>query len=299
LPSCPNIETFFYPPTMLPLLAAVSHLPFELAALLWMFGFWVLSAGLLRWAGFSWGVVVAGLLSPAALFSTEIAQFGTLAGALLLAGLMRQSGVLGLFVAKPQLGVLAPIALLVKRQWSGFAGFVGVALALVALSLLMFGSEAWRAYLTLGQAETARIMSEAYDVHTSQGWGVSFFWLLRGVGLSVKASMAVQAVITVACAGLLWGLRNRFQGFEFVAFVVLLSLLATPYDSTSDMVGYSVVLAENVRRKGWRVDMLDALLFLWPGLALVVSVATGYVLTPLVVVVALVKLWRDLPAKPA
>ena len=55
------------------------------------------------------------------------------------------------------------------------------------------------------------------------------------------------------------------------------------------MVAFSLVLAEAARRRGWRIGMLDAVLWLWPGLCLVVSIATVVLLTPVFVLGALVR----------
>jgi hypothetical protein len=73
----------------------------------------------------------------------------------------------------------------------------------------------------------------------------------------------------------------------------LLSLLATPYGYTDDMVGYSVALAACAARRGWRIDVLDAMLFLWPAFCPIVFMRTGVLLTPVVVAVAGLRVfWR-------
>jgi len=78
-----------------------------------------------------------------------------------------------------------------------------------------------------------------------------------------------------------------------MAVTVFCSLLATPYGYTDDMVGYSVALAALAAGRGWRIDVLDALLFLWPALCPVVFMRTGVLLTPLVVAVAALRVfWR-------
>ncbi|MDE1897003.1 MAG: hypothetical protein KGH91_08010, partial [Rhodospirillales bacterium] len=76
------IEHFLYPPTLLPLVAGISFFPFEIAAFIWMFGQLLLAAVLFRLARFSWPVILVALLSPAALFGTEIGQVGVLCDAI-------------------------------------------------------------------------------------------------------------------------------------------------------------------------------------------------------------------------
>ena len=295
LPPNPNIETFFYPPTMLLPLAAISHLPFEWGAFAWMFGGVALGAALLRLAGMRWPIIAAGLLSPAALLSTEIAQFGVLGGAVVLSGLMLAErrpalggGLLGLLTTKPQIGALVPFVCLARRNWRALAAFCFVGALLVGASIWLFGSGVWFSYLTLGRAETLHIILAPFERDTAQGWGVSVYWMLRSFGLGASPAMIIQAACAFAAASaLIWLHRRRLPSEIFVSLVVYLSLLATPYGYTSDMVAYSLVLAEAARRRGWRIDMLDTALWLWPGFCLVVSESTGLVLTPLFVALAL------------
>jgi len=296
LPPSPNIETFFYPPTMLLPVAAISHLPFEWGAFVWMFGTLALAAVVLRLARVHWLVIAAGLLSPAALLNTEVAQLGALGGSLLLAGLLLaerrpalSGGLLGLLAAKPQIGLLVPAVYLAQRNWRGLGVFALWVLALAGASAWIFGPAAWRAYYMLGHAETARIMAAPFDPATSQGWGVSVYWLLRSFGLGLQPALALQAICALAAAGALFWLRPRLPGPAFTEIAVYLSLLATPYGYSTDMVAYSLVLAEAARRRGWRIGMLDTVLWLWPGFCLVVSIATGVLLTPVFVLAALLR----------
>jgi hypothetical protein len=105
------------------------------------------------------------------------------------------------------------------------------------------------------------------------------------------------AQLAAALAALIVLFKARWSPDKLCACVVYLTLLVTPYANTPDMVGYSVVLAHSVCQRGWRIGLLDALLFLWPGLGLVISIATGHELTPLIVLAALLR--AALPARPA
>jgi len=54
-----------------------------------------------------------------------------------------------------------------------------------------------------------------------------------------------------------------------------------------------VALAALAARRGWRIDVLDALLFLWPAFCPIVFMRTGVLLTPAVVAVAAARVfWR-------
>jgi hypothetical protein len=282
-----RLEPFLYPPPMLLPATAVSFLPFETGAFVWMLGSLILAAALLRWARLPWPVIAAGLLSPAALLGTEIGQTGVLEGAVLVAGLTALTqrprtagGLLGLLVLKPQTGILLPFVFLARRDWRAAAACALAVAALTALTTALFGPAVWRAFLTADHA--ASVLTAPFDAHTYQGWGVSVFWMARSLGASVALAWTAQALTSAAAIAAL------FRG-PSTAAAVCLSLLATPYGFTYDMVGYSLILVWSVHQRAGRLDVLDAALFLWPGLCLVVSIATGILLTPLMVLALLLR----------
>ena len=300
LPGIPY-ETFFYPPTTLLIFGPLAHLPFEMAAFTWLFGSTACAVLLLRLSGFRWPVIIAGLLAPASLLNYQLGQFGLITGALFLASIrlgqrkaLAGGGLGGLFAIKPQLSLLLPFLWIRQKNWAGLAGFFIVALCLVALSLLFFGLQAWHAYLTLGRAQSLHILSASFNPHGAQGWGVSVYWMARSFGAAASWANLVQFAAAILALACLFGLR--WPPERLCAGMACLALLATPYANAPDMVAYSLMLAESARQRGWRIGLLDALLFLWPGICLVVSIATGHELTPLIVLAAL---WRmALPARP-
>jgi Glycosyltransferase family 87 len=108
---CANAErlAWYYPPPSLLPAMLVSHLPFKAALLVWIAALTLLAALVLRWARLPWSVILCGLLSPAAIYCNELAQLGVIAGALLVAGLMRMDETPGgagacfaLLLIKPQ-----------------------------------------------------------------------------------------------------------------------------------------------------------------------------------------------------
>lgn len=294
------IEHFLYPPPMLPLVAGISYLPFEWAAFVWMFGQWLLAAWLFRLCRFSWPVILAALLSPASLFGTEIGQVGVICDTLLVSGLVLSrlrpvlgGGLLGLLAIKPQVGLIVPFALACRRQWRAFALFLAVALALWGLATAWFGLAPSRAFLAEDHKAVAFMLNLPFDPHTYQGWGVSSFWMARSFGLGVGPARLLQSLVAIAAIAALYAFRRRGN---FTELAIYLSLLASPYDFAYGMVAFSLMQAEAARRRNWRIGLLDALLFLWPGLCLVISIATGHELTPLIVLAALLR--AALPARP-
>lgn len=287
------IEHFLYPPTILPLVSGISFFPFEIAAFIWMFGQLLLAALLFRAARFSWPVILVAVLSPAALFGTEIGQIGVLCDAILVSGLVIASsrpniggGVLGLLAIKPQVGLLVPFALLFKKRWRSLAAFFAAAIILCSLTLIWFGLAPWYFFLAQDHQAVAIMLNRPFVPSTYQGWGVSTFWMARSFGAGVNLARLTQLAVAIASVVALYGFRHRQN---FVELAVYLSLLASPYDFTYGMVAFSLMLAESARQRGWRIGLLDALLFLWPGICLVVSIATGHELTPLIVLAALLR----------
>lgn len=308
LPKLPHIlplpggyqEGFPYPPPMFLPAAAISHLPFELGFFVWT-GVWLLLAVmLLRWAKLSWPVVMLGLLSPAALWNTELGQMGVIGDALLVAGLlaaverpMRAGALLGFLACKPQIGILVPAVLLGSRNWRGAAGFFLICAVLMLLTLAVFGVPIWQEYLEGGRHGGVAVLDAPFVLGLAESTGVSVFWMLRslhaGVGLAFVGQAASTAVAMLLTCWIWW--RREVPRLDAVALTVFLSLLATPYGYADDMVAYSILLLALAERRGWRIGMLDVLFLLWPALVQPCSAATGVLLTPFVVVLAVARTW--------
>jgi hypothetical protein len=295
-----QIQTFFYPPQMLLPNMLISYLPFEIGFFVWTLVGIVVAVLLLRWVRLPWGVIVLGLLSPAALWSIEAGQLGVAGGALLVAGLCasvdrrgRAGAVLGLLVCKPQLGILVPVALCGQRNGRALIGFALMCGVLSAIVFIVCGPTIWSLYVSEGRAQSAQVLGATFNPYTAAGGGVSVFWMLRSLHMGLAASYAGQAlstILAVAMTGWVWT-RDEMSLTDRVALTVFLSLLATPYGYWYDMVGYSVMLLALAERRRWRIGMLDVLFVLWPGLCQIVSQKTGVLLTPVVVMLLVARTW--------
>ncbi|MBU6449105.1 MAG: DUF2029 domain-containing protein [Rhodospirillales bacterium] len=296
-----SYETFFYPPTALLIFWPLAHLPFEAAAFVWFLSSVVCAIALLRISRFEWPVILVGLLAPAALLNYQLNQFGVIMGAIFLAAIrlgerrgFLGGGLAGLFAIKPQLGLLLPFLWATQRNLPALVGFIFVLSGIVLFSFCLFGMPAWHAYLTLGRLQSLHILSAPFDPHGAQGWGVSIYWMVRSFGVSPAGANLFQLISALLVLAYL--LSRAWPPDRLGTVMVCLSLLVTPYANTPDMVAFSLMLAESARQRGWRIGLLDALLFLWPGICLVVSIATGHELTPLIVLAALLR--AALPASP-
>ncbi len=297
-----NLDAFFYPPPMLLPSVLISYPPFEWAFFVWTAGGMIAASWLLRRAGLSWPVIVLGLLSPASLWNTELGQVGVIGGAILLAGTLsaarsplRAGGLLGLLVCKPQTGVMVPALLIGQRNWRALLGFGAVCLALLLATWLVFGPACWHAYLISGGPRTAQVMNVAFNPWVYMGDGVSVFWMMRSLGAGVTVAYAVQGICALLCmVAVVWLWRKPWGGaLERVALTIFLALLTTPYGYGDDMAAFSWMLAALAEQRGWRIGILDTLFWIWPMACQIVAEKTGVLLTPLVVVLVLVRTIHD------
>ncbi len=285
------------PPALLPGYA-VSFLPFKQGLIVWLFVSIIGAVILLRLANLSWIVVIAGLLSPAALFCLGKAQLGVIMDAFLVLVLMRsdewpwQSGImLGMLILKPQEALLAPFVLLAQRNWRAIFMAASTVIIILLCTVVVFNISIWKYYWQTGRQVALHILftnSSGYKT-----FGVSVFWMLRSLGASIDTSLILQGLSFCFSAALVWIIwkRHDVSKLDRVALTVFLSLLATPYGYTHDMVGYSVALAFLAERRGWRLGLLDVLFWIWPLLCLVVIIYTGVLLTPVVVGLAIIRTW--------
>ncbi len=294
---------WFYPPPALLAVQPLSRLPFEVSFWVWTLAVLLLAAGMLRIAGLDRRVIILGLLSPAALWSLELGQFGVLCGAALVSGLLASavrpgfSGVvLGGLIVKPQMVLLAPVALFAARRWRAIAAACGAGLFLILASIVVFGWPVWHAYLSNGLAMSKLMLDTLPLIPGSAAFGLSVFNMALSLKLGLPVSEALQGAVSVAAVLLTWRAWRSFMPTqEKVALCAFLSLLATPYGGVDYMVGYSIALAMLAQTRGWYIDFLDVIFWLWPALCPVVYGATGVLLTPVVVALAAWRTWQRAP----
>lgn len=293
-----ELVNWFYPPTALLPVTVISYLPFEIAFWIWSACLTAACILLLRRGGFSGRVIAVAMLSPAALWNLELGQFGAFMGGVLAAGLMLAQrspwtggAVLGLLVFKPQYGVLIPFALLARGNWRAVAGCAAVAAGIIGLVTLLFGTESWSLYLKAGMIVSRQVLELPPNGFNYEKFGVSVFWMARSFGAGLREAYAMQGLSTVLAAAGVWAIWRNQRGdtVKRMALTVFLSLLATPYGYTDDMVAWSVAVAALTERRGWRFGMLDVLFWLWPMLCPVITARTGLLFTPIVVALAMIR----------
>lgn len=232
-----NYSPWPYPPTFLLVVFLFGLLPFGVALVLYsVLGLGIYCGMLVRlgrgvdralWpllAGFP-GICVALGLGQNTLLTVGAAGAA-------LAMLETDSALAGVCIAalaiKPQFGVLFPLALACSRQWKAFNMAALCALALGAVSVVAFGSDAWAAFAAY-LPEFRRLAVEEGGPSMWVGMP-TVFAISRSLGLPVSAAYLAHALVAapaVAAMAFLWVRRARFE-LRASAFVVA-TLLMQPY----------------------------------------------------------------------
>jgi len=238
---------YSYPPVMLLLSAPIALIPYVPALFVWLGAGWYAFYRVLKEAMPARGSLLFALAVPAVLINAVGGQNGCWSAALLGGGLALLdrrpylAGVLfGLMVYKPQLAILLPVALIAGRKWRTFVATGATAGALLAMSVLAFGLDAWEQYFRLADALRHVILEENGVVHRM----VSVFVAARPLGASVETAYIIQTIFGLAaCAAVaaVWfketpaGIRN--------AVLLLATCFATPYLQDYDLVFGALVVA--------------------------------------------------------
>jgi hypothetical protein len=249
-------HNYSYPPVTLLYTWMFALLPYPAAAILWLAGTGALFAAAARPYLARAGLPIwAALAAPACLVNLWAGHYGFLIGALWLAAfyhLPRRpilAGVLlGLMVVKPHLAVLAPLVLLVRRDWTAIAAAAVTAGVLVALSAAIFGIDLWVTYVT----ETSRLQAAMVD-----DTGSFFITMmptatpaLALLGVPLAAAAAVQVVLGIGAAALLlWKLpRDPMDaGLAAAAATFLVLPYGFAYDMTAAGLGALLLYARTCR----------------------------------------------------
>lgn len=245
-----------YPPVLLVLTAPLAAIPYVPALGLWLASSWYAFYRALRLTGFEHAMLLS-LATPALFINAIGGQNGAWTAALLGGGLAlfdrrpALAGVLfGMLIYKPHLGIMLPVALVAGRNWRTVAVAAVTAGALVGLSVLLFGWDAWGGFLN-----TTSIMRHLFLEDGSGVWHrmLSVFVFGRRLGLGVEAAYALQAASTIIVAGVVaraWWTKVRPELRN--SLVVLGTCLATPYLLDYDFVVATFVVV-------WLIPVRDQL----------------------------------------
>lgn len=196
---------FYYPPVFLSICAALGHLPYLAAFVIFevttLALYLLVARGILRESG--WTALLPVVAFPAVFWNFGFGQNAFLTAALFGAGTLyidRRPLVAGLLFGalcyKPQFGLLIPVALAAGGHWRAFAAAFFSAVALCGLSLVLFGWDTWRDFVIATAASssiyaTGRIPFSGY---------INPFGAARLLGSDQNTAFAVQAVVILMAA---------------------------------------------------------------------------------------------------
>ncbi len=157
----------------------------------------------------------------------------------------------GCLVFKPHLALAVPVALLAMRAWRTLATATATALSLAALSWLVCGTAAWRAFAAASPLAGTTLAQETIGA----GKMASIFAAVRLLGGSVAAAATIQAVAAIGVGAMLaWILARRRDAPEAAALTVAACPLMTPFLLDYDLAilaGPLAFLFASARRRGF------------------------------------------------
>jgi hypothetical protein len=298
-----------YPPPFLLVAAALATLPYLPSLFVWQ------AATLLPFAWAmrrltgrpeAWLFVLA---APVTLICIMHGHNGFLTALLLGGGLMLLDKrpflaglLLGCLVYKPQFALVVPLLLLVLWNWRAIAGAAVSSLALIAITLAIWGWPVWQAFFDSLPLTQSIVIEQGRT-----GWEkiMSPFAAVRSWGGSIEVAYAVQGVFTVsAIAATLWLARKARPDLRNAA-VTAAVLISTPYVLDYDYVVLLAGLAflwRDATRHGWLSLEKSTLALVWiaPLVARNVAALTYFplgLLTAILVLVLAVR--RTLTALPS
>ena len=233
-------QYFFYPPVFMLVTAPLALLPYFVA--FYVFEFATLAAFLLTMRQIlrepGWGWIGPVLAFPAIFWTFGLGQnaflSATLAGwfFLLIDRRPALAGVvLGLLCYKPHFGLLAPVGLAFGGHWRAFVAAGAAVMALVGLSVALFGVETWQAYV-VALAGSDSVYASGRITYAGI---VTPFGAARLLGLAPRVAYAVQtsvAVTMLMLAGWSWqrGLNRNLRAAIMLSATLLAVPLALLYD---------------------------------------------------------------------
>jgi hypothetical protein len=294
---------FFYPPTALLLWAPFALLPFAPAAWLWLGAIGTAYAACMR-ALLGSRLVILALAFPAVFVGALLGQTSMLVAALFGGAALtldrspRLAGVLiGCLVFKPQLAVLAPVALAVAGRWQAFIAAAVTAVILVLASVVA----SWSAFFAV--LPSVKSWNGGADTHFDLF--ASVYAAARLLHLPDPTAGIVQALATIAATVLLWMVaRRRPGGAAEISLLVVATGFCVPFLGDYDLLIFVVPgiwLGCEAARTGWlpyeRVGL--ACLFLAPLVIKLAAQLLGLPLSPVALALLAALVVRRLRRAPS
>jgi hypothetical protein len=293
---------WLYPPTMtlLAMLAATAPLPISFC--LWSI-LTVLGAGwIMRLAGLDLKSIALGLCGTCAVQNYVMGQNGVLTGGLLVAALLwcerrpRTSGVAaGLLAIKPQIGLIMAAVFLPRRHWATLMPALGAVAGLVVLSGVIEGWSSWQSFIQVERPAAIAVLQAPFQSKFLVA-GATVFFMARSFHAGLGLAYLLQAMCGAAAMTLTWMVWGRPGGprIQRMALTTCLAALVSPYGYFYDLIGYSIGMAAMYFRVPDGRKPIYAFLWLAPGYCAIIGELTSYIVTPVVLALGALMVWRDM-----
>jgi hypothetical protein len=255
-------QPFVYPPTAIPWLKPFGLLPFWPSFVAW---------SLLSLVGFfaaarskDWWLM---LLSSCLIECVAFGQTSLLVSAVLFLACSRRGWQMGALLAvalsiKPQVLVMAPLILLVRRDWPAVMGAAVAGIALLLLSIVLYGPTLWLAWFHALPGFARVIASRNLYWALITPYGLAIWAGLPGTPFWIAgALLSIAAVIRSARS---WG--------NLAMPIAITSILAVPYAVPHDLVAALPWCAAVLLKRDWNWRQAPAALIFS---AMFVPVATA------------------------
>jgi hypothetical protein len=296
-----NYTAFFYPPVFLLICLPLAVLPYA-----WSLACWLGATGCFYWRAMR---DLAGqptmalpiLAFPAVYWNAMYGQNGFLTAALFGNAVLAletrpiAAGIcFGCLAYKPHLAVMVPLGLMAGRQWKTLLVTATTAVALCAVSYMVFGAATWQAFLS--ETSLAKLTLEQNLVGNEKMQ--SIFAAVRLLGGSMSAAYALHTTVAlIVASALIYLCRSLPIGHGVGAAMATATLLASPFLLGYDLLLLAIPMVWIVReaaRTGylpWEKPML-AMAFLLPLLSTTFADRLHVPLAPPVIMLLFVAVFR-------
>lgn len=247
-----------YPPTFLLLVAPFAVLPYLAAFAVWSICF---AAGyflIMRRHVRDPLVLFAIFASPSAYVAFVTGQTGFVTAILISLAVVYPktrptlAGVAGgLLTIKPQLGLLIPVAFVAASCWRAFFTAAVTVMVLVAISLVAFGAEAWRAFF--GSLHQSAVALDGLNLQ--MGKTATLYSAVLSIGLPATLAKAIYLICVGLSAWMVWRIwRKAVEPMLLAGGLIACVFITSPYGFYYDLIMLALPLAmvaEHAVRTGW------------------------------------------------
>jgi alpha-1,2-mannosyltransferase len=235
---------WMHPPVFMLYVLPLAYLPFIGSLLLWFAVTAVPYLAAIRAIvpdRTAWGFAIA---APPVYYNLKFGQTGFLSAGLIALGLSQLyrrpalAGVcIGLASFKPHFGIFVPLALLLGRHWKAFGAASATVVSLVAVSVMVFGTSPWLAYVEATDRYFRAFETGEYNMNALM---TVMGAVLKAGAETNKAWAAQYAAAALAAGAVIWAWWDRRADADRLglqaAVLCCATLLAVPLAYAYDFV---------------------------------------------------------------